>query len=278
MVATVWAVRRAGPVSRYAVGPALSPCAPVGDPVLTGVTHIGVDEISWKKGHVYVTNVYDQARKRLLWSGEGRSQATVEAFFDFLGQRTAALEGFCYDMWQPFIDVVKVRASQAVLVFEKFHIVSHLMKAVDQARRRRVPKERPGGQRADAQDSIHLAEEPVESHRDAAPTPGRTRAPQPADQPGLSPQVFAHFWSYRRAEWAKRHLTRWFWWATHSRLSPLLGFAWMLRRHEPAILNYCRMPIDNGTVEGVNNKTKLIIHKAYGLRTAPQIVHTLGLD
>ena len=75
---------------------------------LTGVTHIGIDEISRKKGHVYVTNVYDLARKRLLWSGEGRSQATLAAFFDFLGPaRTAALDGVCCDMWQPYIDVIK---------------------------------------------------------------------------------------------------------------------------------------------------------------------------
>ena len=50
---------------------------------LTGITHIGIDEISRKKGHVSVINVYDLARARLLWSGEGRSQATLEAFLIF---------------------------------------------------------------------------------------------------------------------------------------------------------------------------------------------------
>ena len=54
---------------------------------LEGVTHIGIDEISRKRGHVYVTNVYDLQDKRLLWSGEGRSKATLEAFFEFLGLR-----------------------------------------------------------------------------------------------------------------------------------------------------------------------------------------------
>ena len=67
---------------------------------LEGLTHIGVDEISRKRGHVYVTNVYDLERKRLVWSGEGRKQETLEAFFDFLGaEKTAALEGICCDMW-----------------------------------------------------------------------------------------------------------------------------------------------------------------------------------
>ena len=63
-----------------------------------------------------------------MWSGEGRSKATLEAFFEFLGpEKTAAIEGICCDMWQPYIEVVKDRAPQAVLVFDKFHIVRHLM-------------------------------------------------------------------------------------------------------------------------------------------------------
>ena len=91
----------------------------------------------------------------------------------------------------------------------------------------------------------------------------------------LLKELFAHFWSYRTAGWAKRHLKRWFWWATHSRLPPLRDFAWILRRHETDILNYFRMPIDNGTVEGLNNKAKLIIHRAYGFRTAKNQIRNL---
>ena len=49
----------------------------------------------------------------------------------------------------------------------------------------------------------------------------------------------------------------------------------MLRRHQNDILNYFRMPIDNGIVEGLNNKAKLIIHKAYGFRTAANNIRNL---
>ena len=111
---------------------------------LDHLTHIGIDEISRKRGHVYVTNVYDLARKRLVWSGEGRTTDTLNAFFDFLGpEKTAALAGICCDMWHPYIDVIKDRAGQAVLVFDKFHIVSHLMKAVDQVRRDEIREKGP---------------------------------------------------------------------------------------------------------------------------------------
>ena len=111
---------------------------------LEGLTHIGIDEISRKRGHVYVTNVYDLRSKRLVWSGEEPSKETLEAFFEFLGpEKTAALDGICCDMWQPYIDVIKEQASQAVLVFDKFHIVRHLMEAVDQVRRDEVREKGP---------------------------------------------------------------------------------------------------------------------------------------
>jgi len=66
---------------------------------LTGVAHIGIDEISRKRGHVYVTNVYELNSRRLLWSGEGRAKETLEGFFDWFGkERTDRIEGVCCDV------------------------------------------------------------------------------------------------------------------------------------------------------------------------------------
>ena len=244
---------------------------------LTGVTHIGIDEISRKKGHVYVTNVYDLARKRLLWSGEGRREATLEAFFDFLGPtRTAALEGVCCDMWQPYINIIKTRAPQAVLVFDKFHIVSHLMQAVDQVRRDEIREKGPAHKVLMYKTRFIWLKNPWNLTDAQQERLGELeRLNLKINRAYLLKETFAHFWSYRHAGWAKRYLKRWFWWATHARLPPMRDFAWMLRRHEEDILNYFRMPIDNGTVEGLNNKAKLIIHRAYGFRTATNYIRNL---
>jgi hypothetical protein len=54
----------------------------------------------------------------------------------------------------------------------------------------------------------------------------------------LLKELFAHFWTYRRAGWAKRYLKRWFWWAPHARLPPLRDFAWMLRRQKTKGVTY----------------------------------------
>ena len=244
---------------------------------LADLTHIGIDEISRKRGHVYVTNVYDLARKRLVWIGPGRTQDTLHAFFDFLGpERTAALEGICCDMWQPYIDVIHVRAGQAVLVFDKFHIVSHLMTAVDQVRRDEIREKGPAQQVLMHKTRFIWLKNPWNlTERQHRRLSELQRLNLKINRAYLLKETFAHFWDYRRAGWAKRYLTHWFWWATHSRLPPLRDFAWMLRRHERDILNYFRMPIDNGTVEGLNNKAKLIIHRAYGFRTAGNYIRNL---
>jgi len=103
---------------------------------LSGVSHVGIDEVSRKRGRAYVTNAYDLKSRRLLWSGEGRAKETLEGFFDwFSKERAVQLYGVCCGMWQPYINVVKVRASKAIVVFDKFHIVQHLTRAVDQVRR-----------------------------------------------------------------------------------------------------------------------------------------------
>jgi transposase len=244
---------------------------------LEGLTHIGIDEISRKRGHVYVTNVYDLGRKRLVWSGGGRSKETLEAFFASLGpEKTAALQGICCDMWQPYIDVIKEQAPQAVLVFDKFHIVRHLMEAVDQVRRDEIREKGPPHKALMYKTRFIWLKNPWNLTEGQAFRLGELeRLNLKINRAYLLKELFRCFWDYTYAGWAKKYLKRWFWWATHSRLAPMREFAWMMRRNEHDILNYFRMPIDNGTVEGLNNKAKLVIHKAYGFRTAANYIRNL---
>jgi transposase len=75
-------------------------------------------------------------RKGLIWGGAHRDKESLRRFFEWWGkERTAAIEGVCCDMWQNYIDVINEYCGQAVIVFDKFHIVRHLMEAIDE-----VPK------------------------------------------------------------------------------------------------------------------------------------------
>jgi len=244
---------------------------------LSTVTHIGIDEISRKRGHVYVTNVYDLKSRQLLWSGEGRAKETLEGFFDWFGQeRTNRLEGVCCDMWQPYADVVKARAPKAILVFDKFHIVQHLTQAVDQVRRDEIREKGKEHKALMSKTRYIWLKNPWNlTDKQQARLSELEHLNLKINRAYLLKEAFREFWSYTYAGWAERYLNRWFWWATHSRLKPLREFAWLLRRHQDDLMNYFRMPIHNGTVEGLNNKAKVISHKAYGFRTANSYIRNL---
>jgi transposase len=249
---------------------------------LSRVLYIGIDELSRRKGHVYVTNVYDLQSKSLIWSGEGRSQETLQAFFNEHGK---ALEnqviGICCDMWQPYVDMLRKHFPNAILVFDKFHIVQHLHHAVDQVRREEAREMQKTNPEVLRRTRYIFLKNPVNLTEDQQVRLGELeKLNLRTNRAYLLKEVFREFWNYHKPGWARKYLDRWFWWATHSRLEPMRDFAWMLRKRKDDILNYFRLRIDNGAVEGLNNKAKMIAHRCYGFRTAKTYItalyHCLG--
>jgi transposase len=249
---------------------------------LSNLLYIGIDEISRKKGHVYHTQVYDLTEKRLIWSGEDRTSETLQTFFDELGEEGCEkIEAVCCDMWAPYMDVVKERLPNALLVFDKFHIVKHLMDAVDHVRKeevRNLKDENPELLKKtryiwlknpwNLTDKQHLKLSELE------------KLNLKVNRAYLLKEAFRQFWTYTYPAWAKKYLDQWFFWATHSRLKPIRDFAWMIQRHQDDILNYFKARIDNGAVEALNNKAKAISHRAYGYRTSETfklaLLHGMG--
>ena len=246
------------------------------------VLYIGIDELSRRKGQVYVTNVYDLKDKRLIWSGEGRSKETLEKFFEEHREALkGSVKGVCCDMWQPYIDMVKEKLPGVTLVFDKFHIIQHLLQAVDEVRRqeaRELKKTNPELLKRTRYIWLKNPENLTDKQR--ARLSYLEKLNLRSNRAYLLKEIFREFWNYKRKGWAKRFLKKWFWWATHCRLKPMRDFAWMLRRHQEDILNYFEIRIDNGVVEGMNNKAKLVSHRCYGFRTASNYItalyHCLG--
>jgi transposase len=244
---------------------------------LSDLTHIGIDEISREKGQVYLTNVYDLKTRKLVWSGEKRTKATLTNFFSSLGpDKTEKLEGICCDMWDPYIQVVRKNAPGATMVFDKFHIVRHLSEAVDQVRRDEI-REKGKEHKELVKDTRYIwLKNPWNlTDKQASRLSALEKLNLKINRAYLLKESFRRFWSYKRRAWAKKFLDKWFWWATHSRLQPMRNFAWMLRRKEENILSYFKMPISNGSVEGLNNKAKMISHRAYGFRSAKNYIRNL---
>jgi transposase len=116
---------------------------------LTGITAIGIDEIQWHRGHHYLTLVYqiDAGRRRLLWIGPERTVKTVLRFFRWFGvRRSRALRFVCSDMWKPYLRVVAKKAGLALHVLDRFHIMAHMNKAIDEVRAQEARALRAQGQ------------------------------------------------------------------------------------------------------------------------------------
>lgn len=251
------------------------------------IAAIGIDEIAWRKGHKYLTLVYqiDEGCKRLLWIGRERTEDSLRRFFRLLPQNVAGgIEFVCSDLWKPYLKVIAEYASQAVHVLDRFHLMTHFSKAIDEIR---------------AEESRQLKQdgyEPLLKHsrwcllkRPANLTRKQTvklhelvKYNLRSVRAYLLKEDFQRFWGYVSAGWALRFLGEWCGRTMRSRLEPMKRVARMLREHRTLILNWfhARGTISAGIVEGFNNKAKLTTKKAYGFRTYEAIeialYHQLG--
>lgn len=105
---------------------------------LDGLVSIGVDEVSWRRHHRYLTLVTDHGGKEIVWGAQGKDTATLDAFFDELGcERAAQLEAVSMDMGAAFNKSVRAQghAPQAVICIDPFHAVALVTTALDVVRR-----------------------------------------------------------------------------------------------------------------------------------------------
>ena len=244
---------------------------------LSEVTHIGIDEISRQKGHVYLTNVYNLKTGTLIWSTEGRSTDSLDSFFSFFGpERTSKLKGICCDMWPAFIKAVKAKAPQATLVFDKFHIVKKLTEAVDIVRRQEINEKDKEHKKLVAGSRYIWLKNPWNlTDRQKASLDYLEKLNLTIHRAYLLKESFRDFWQSTTKDLATKFLCQWYTWADESEIKPMQEVADLLRRHEENILTYFEMPISNGIVEGLNNKAKVISHRAYGFRTAKNFILNL---
>jgi transposase len=254
---------------------------------LGGISAIGVDEVQWQRGHCYLTLVYqiDTHCKRLLWVGKERKVKTLLGFFRWFGpERSGALKFVCSDMWKPYLRVIAKKAGQAVHVLDRFHIMAHLSKAIDEVRAQEAKALKAKGYEPVLKDSRWLLLKRPErlSEKQETRLAELLQYNLRTVRAYLLKEDFQFFWGYRSWYWAGQFLERWCKRTMRSRLEPMKKVARMLRAHRPLILNWFRAKgaISSGIVEGFNNKAKLSIRKAYGFRTFHgmeiALLHALG--
>jgi transposase len=245
--------------------------------VLWGLQHrrweplhaIGIDEVSRRQGQRYVTIVYDLGRGRVVWVGRDRDAATMERFFTWLGPRRARpIHTVSCDMWSVYIDAVEAYLPRAALVFDRFHLSQHLSRAVDEVRRQ-TWRQLQGAEKVEFKHTRFLWLKNPENLASDERTrlAALLRLNRPIVKAYLLKEDLRRFWTYRYTAWAGGHLLQWLWRASHSRLAPFQKLARMLRAHLDGILVWTKLRVSNAALEGMNNKIKVISHRAYGYRT-----------
>ena len=254
---------------------------------LSEIRAIGVDEIQWQRGHQYLTLVYqiDGNHRRLLWVGRERTIKTLLRFFRWFGpERSLGLQFVCSDMWQPYLKVIAKKAKYAFHILDRFHIMKKINEAIDDVRRAEVARLKADGYEPVLKRSRwcllkrvwNLTAKQTVKLRDLLQYNLKTVRAY------LLKEDFHRFWEYRSAYWAERFLKEWCTRTMRSKIEPMKKVARSLRIHQRLILNWflAQGTVSSGIVEGLNNKVKLTMRKAYGWKSYEiaeiALYHNLG--
>jgi transposase len=254
---------------------------------LDGIEAIGIDEVSYRKRHKYMTVIYDlsRGRRRLLWIAQNHTQATLKQFFSWFGpERCTRLQFVCSDMWHAYIDVVAQRVPHVMHVLDRFHIVKNLNDAVDQTRRAEAAELRGKGDKVTLSKSRWCLLKRVRnlSYYQMVRLHELLRLNLRTIRAYLMKEDFGRFWDYSSPIWAAKFLDSWCKRAMRSRIEPMKRVARTLRLRRELVLNYFRAKkeLNAGAVEGLNNKLKLVTRRSYGFRSAEilkfALYHALG--
>ena len=209
-------------------------CAQLAKAGTPGPKAIGIDEISIRKGHTYRIVVSDLIRRRPIWFGGcDRSEASMAMFYEWLGKKKSAqIRLAVMDMWKPFRNATRAHAPQAAILFDKFHIMAHLGKALDTVRKSEYAR-----LSGDKRRFIKGQKYTLLSHRENLDLDGKRAlktllaANKRLNTAYLLKESFGQLWDYEREGWARKFFDNWRASLKWQRLEPYEKFAEMIDRH-----------------------------------------------
>ena len=232
--------------------------------------HVGVDEKSVGRGQDYITVVSDLDANTVEHIADERRQASLDGYFTRLtAEQREQIQAVAMDMWEPYIRSVRVHLTHPdnKIVFDRYHVMGYLGTAVDTVRKREHRALAAAGDTTLAGSKylwLYSAENLPDRHVQ------RLAALRAADlktgRAWAIKENLRHFWTYRRRGWGERHWRKWYFWATHSRLKPVIDAAKTLKRHEAGLLSYFAHRITNAGAESLNSRIQAIRVAARGYR------------
>jgi len=276
------------------------------DARLEQVYRIGVDEVSYRKGHRYLTVVADHDRAgAVIWAGEGKNAVTLGQFYDQLGAaRCAQLQAVSLDLGAAFKKATDTHAPQARQCVDPFHLIALANEAINKARRWAWNLERDKARQAAVlAGPKRRGRPPADSPpppRDQARWVKHSRWALLKDPEALKPtqlevlhelrrtgSVLYRCWQlkeglrdlYRLADpiEAPTHLAWWLAWACRSRIPAFVTLSQTVRANRDRILAAVELGLSNSKLEGLNSKIRLINHRGYGHHSAAALIAMIYL-
>jgi transposase len=253
----------------------------------TVVRRIGVDEKAAAKGHRYLTLVCDLDEGTVEHIAEDRKQESLEGYYAGLSpQQLDGLEAVAMDMWEPYIQATRARVPEAAgkIVFDRFHVMGHVGKAVDTVRQQEHRELMAAGDETLKGSKylwLYSWENVPERRRDAFAALRHKELK--VGRAWAIKEALRRLWHYVYPASGWKFWKRWYFWATHSRLEPIRKAAETVRRHIHNIVTYYQHPVTNAMSEGLNSQIQKIKSMACGFRNTEHFktaiyFHCGGLD
>jgi transposase len=235
---------------------------------------IGVDEISYRKHHKYLSIVADHDTGHVVWAGNGKSGDSLDPFLDSLGEDgRRAIRLVSMDMSQAYISKVRGRLPHVIIVFDPFHVIKLANDAVDNVRRQQVRALKDKAEAKDLKKTRWILLK-VPQDLDAVETEKLAvlaKVNRPLYRAYLLKEALRAVFRQPLPQ-AKKTLDAWLAWASRSRLASFVTLARTIRQHKAGILAAIEHGLSNGRLEGLNNKIRLISHRAYGFHSAEALI------
>ena len=237
---------------------------------IRGVKTVGIDEISYAKGHKYATVVYDLDRSCVVWIGAGKGRETIDRFFtealsDY--QRTQ-IQWACCDMSDAYMGAIKHHCKNATLVLDRFHIVKALNNAVDDVRKEQWREASKEDRKAlKGLRWILYRHSSTRSRKNTKTLKALEKSNRRIYRAWRLKDEFEQFWDYKAPWAARRFIEGWTATAMRSRLEPIKKFVRMLRTHAEDILAFIQTRLTNAISEGLNRIIQIVKNRASGFRS-----------
>jgi transposase len=243
---------------------------------LSGLVAIGVDEISYRRGQRYLTSVADHRKGAIVWCAPGRNAQTLQGFFELLGDRKRSIRAVSIDMSGGYEKAIRDQIPQAEICFDPFHVVRLAQRAVDQVRRdewnAHERSHTPKGKWIKGTRWSLLKAPQKQSVSQLALLHEVQQANKPLYRAFLLKEELRVLYQLPDPTLAPEHLDAWLAWASRSKLDPFVKLARTIRHHREGILAAIRLGLNNGRLEGLNSRIRLISHRSFGFHSADPLI------